>query len=64
MRVTKCLHRPVAHCPVMGGVPGNDRNMDLTLNPPQDPAPKVGYDYNQLECILTMLSECLFMKYI
>ena len=45
MRVTKCLHRPVAHCPVMGGVPGNDRNMDLTLNPPQDPAPKVGYDY-------------------
>ena len=44
-----CLHRPVANCPVTGGVPGNDRNLHRTLNPPQDPAPKVGYDYNQLE---------------
>ena len=43
-----CLHRPVAHCPVTGGVPGNDLDINLTLNPPQDPPPKVRHIYHGL----------------
>jgi hypothetical protein len=33
--------RPTEHCPVMGGVPGNDRDLALVVTPPPDPRPQV-----------------------
>ena len=33
--------RPTEHCPVLGGVPGNDRDLTLLVTPPPDPRPQV-----------------------